>query len=167
MKRKSFGEFECCIARALDEIGDPWSFLILRHALLGARRFSDFEDALEIPSSTLARRLLDLTERGLVTRRLFDERPPRVDYELTDKGRELLPMVLLLASWGERWASPLGAPLELVDAKTGTRVEPMVVDRATGRELLPGTVALRPGPSASPELSQAVLTRRPVFGAAL
>jgi DNA-binding HxlR family transcriptional regulator len=164
MRRKSFGDFECCIARALDEIGDPWSFLILRHALLGARRFSDFEDALEIPSSTLARRLLDFTERGLVTRKLYDERPPRVDYELTEKGKALLPLLLVLATWGERWVSPDGAPLELVDAVTAERVEPIVVDKRSGRELAPGMVALRAGPSASTELRQIVAQKRPVFG---
>ena len=164
MRRKSFSDIECCIARALEDIGDPWSLLILRHALLGARRFTDFEAALEIPSSTLARRLLDFTERGLLVRKLYDERPPRVDYELTEKGKALLPVLLVLAAWGERWVSPGNAPLELIDARTGARVEPIVVDKRTGRELVPGTVGLRPGPSASAALSQAVTLRKPVFG---
>jgi DNA-binding HxlR family transcriptional regulator len=167
VRRKSFGDFECSIARALEEIGDPWAFLILRHALLGARRFSDLEEALEIPASTLARRLMDLTERGLMTRTVYDERPPRVDYELTDKGRELLPIILLLADWGSRWASPRGAPLDLIDARTGKRVEPMLIDRRTGARLGPGVVALSAGPGASAELRSAVKAKRPVFGGAL
>lgn len=164
MRRKSFGEFECCIARALEEIGDPWAFLILRHAFLGARRFSDFEDSLEIPSSTLARRLLDLTERGLLLRRLYEERPPRAEYELTQKGTAILPLLLVLADWGARFASPEGPPLELIDAESGEPISPALVDQVSGRRLEPGTVALRAGPGASAELQSKVAQHKPVFG---
>lgn len=164
MRRKSFETIECCIARAVEAIGDPWSLLILRHALLGARRFSDFEDALEIPSSTLTRRLSDLTEKGLFVTRLYEKHPPRADYELTEKGRALLPVLLLLADWGARFLSPDGPPLELVDACSGAKVSPRVVDESTGRALGPGDVALRPGPGASSELRALLCGRSVVFG---
>lgn len=164
MRRKSFGSIECCIARAVDAIGDPWSLLILRHALLGARKFTDFEEALEIPSSTLTRRLSELTDKGVFATRLYEVHPPRADYELTEKGRALLPVLLLLADWGARFLSPEGPPLELVDACSGAKVSPKVIDKATGRPLGPGDVALRPGPGASMELRAQLCGRSVVFG---
>jgi len=163
MERTSFAAMPCPIARSLDQVGEAWSLLILRDALLGARRFQDFEERLAIPPNTLARRLKLLCERGLLERRRYAERPPRDEYALTEKGRDLLPVLLSLAAWGNRWLAPEGASLVPVDRETGRRVDPVVVDRKSLRLLAAGSVALKAGPAAPPALRRA-LTRPVVFG---
>jgi len=165
MQRKSFAEFECTIARAVEQIGDGWTLMILRNALLGARRFQDFEEQLGAPPTTLARRLHALTEQGFFSRRVYESHPRREEYELTRKGLEVLPILLSIATWGGRWACPGGAPLECVDAETGHAVDPILVDAKSGHRLLPGVVGLRPGPGASAELRRAMKRQKVVFGA--
>ncbi len=137
--------------------------LILRDALLGARRFQDFEARLAIPPNTLARRLKRLCQRGLLERLRYAERPPRDEYKLTDKGRDLLPVLLSLAAWGNRWLAPEGASLVTVDRETGRRVEPVLVDKRTMRVLAAGSVALKAGPAAPASLRRA-LARPAIMG---
>jgi len=165
MQRKSFADMECNIARSIEEVGDGWSLMILRDALLGARRFQEFEARLAAPPTTLTRRLHALTERGFFVRREYEAHPPREEYDLTEKGLDFLPVLLSLAAWGGRWLSPGGAPFEFVDPASGSTIEPALVDARTGRKLTAGTVGLRPGPGASAELRQAMKAERPVFGA--
>ncbi len=165
MQRKSFAEMECNIARSVEEVGDGWSLMILRNALLGAKRFQDFESQLDAPPTTLTRRLQSLTERGFFVRRTYESRPPREEYELTDKGLDFLPVLLSLAAWGGRWLSPDGAPLELIDPETNATILPLVVDEHTGRRLDAGGVGVRPGPGASAALREAMKATRVVFGA--
>src|SRR6478609_858012 len=156
MQRKSFADMECNIARTVEEVGDAWSLLILRNALLGAKRFQDFEAQLDVPPTTLARRLQALTARGFFVRREYTTHPPREEYELTAKGLDFLQVVLSLAAWGGRWLSPGGAPLELVHPDTGAPIRPALIDACTGKELLPGQVAVQAGPGASPALRSAL-----------
>jgi DNA-binding HxlR family transcriptional regulator len=166
MQRKSFADVECNIARSVEEVGDGWSLMILRNALLGAKRFQDFEAQLDVPPTTLARRLQALTARGFFVRREYETHPRREEYELTAKGLDFLPVLLSLAAWGSRWLSPGGAPLELVHPETGAPIRPTLVDAGTGKELLPGQVGVQPGPGASAHLKRAMKHVRPVFGAA-
>ena len=156
---------ECNIARSVEEVGDGWSLMILRNALLGTKRFQDFEAQLDVPPTTLARRLQTLTLRGFFVRREYASHPPREEYELTAKGLDFLPVLLTLAAWGGRWLSPSGAPLELVHAETGAPIRPSLIDACTGNELCAGQVAVRPGPGASPALRRALGNQRPIFGA--
>jgi DNA-binding HxlR family transcriptional regulator len=158
MRRVGFDHHECPIARASDQIGDAWSLLVIRSALLGARCFQDFESRLGIPSSTLSRRLALLTEHGILERVPYRSKPPRDEYVLTDKGQDLLSVVLSLAAWGNRWLMPRGAAIEPLD-EDGRPFEPCVVDRR-GRRVKPGRVALRAGPAASPRLKRALATPR-------
>src|SRR6185369_9351302 len=115
--------------------------------------------------TTLARRLQSLTARGFFVRRAYTTHPAREEYELTEKGLDFLPVLLSLAAWGERWLSPEGAPLELVNAQTGAAIRPSLVDACTGKELLAGQVGVQPGPGASAALRSAMKHLRPVFGA--
>lgn len=165
MQRKSFADVECNIARSVEEIGDGWSLMILRNALLGAKRFQDFAAQLDAPPTTLARRLSALTARGFFVRREYAAHPPREEYELTPKGLDFLPVLLTLAAWGGRWLSPGGAPLELIHPETGAAIVPSVIDARTGNELLPGQVGVRPGPGASVKLRRAMKRQHVVFGA--
>lgn len=165
MRRKSLAEIECPIARSLDLVGDAWTLLILRDALLGATRFQDFQARLGMPPTTLTRRLALLTEQGLLARREYEQKPPRERYELTEMGADLAPVLLAISSWGNRWLSPSGPVLECVDPQTGALVEPTVMDRRTLRPLRAGNVALRAGCGASRQLRQS-LPGHVLFGAA-
>lgn len=156
MRRKSFEGMECAIAWAIDQLGDPWTLLLLRTAFLGVRRFQDFVDRTGVTPTTLTRRLAMLQDLDLLRARRVDARPPRDEYELTEKGREVLPVLLALGAWGARWGFPRGAPLELADPRTGALLEAVVVDRHTGAPLRAGAVSLRPGPGASRALKAAL-----------
>jgi DNA-binding HxlR family transcriptional regulator len=169
MKRKGFDGVECSIARAVDEVCEPWTLLILRHAFLGGRQFSHFEEFLGIPPTTLTRRLSNLVDHGLLERSLYEDHPPRYEYLLTEKALDLLPLFISLAVWGSRHQAPNGPPFDLVDAKTGRRLDPIVVDRSSGRRLEVGSVALALGSGASSDLRervQATGKRRLLFGPA-
>jgi len=95
---------DCPLARALDIIGERWAVLILRDLFLeGARKFQDFEDSLTgISPNTLSARLKRLEDGGIIERRFYEEHPPRAEYVLTAKGRELGPVMKALRAWGER-----------------------------------------------------------------
>jgi DNA-binding HxlR family transcriptional regulator len=95
---------DCPLARTLDIIGERWSVLILRDLFLqGARKFQDFENSLSgISPNTLSARLKRLEEAGVIERRFYAEHPPRAEYVLTAKGRELGPVMKALRAWGER-----------------------------------------------------------------
>lgn len=132
MRRKSLDQNPCSIAKALDVVGDPWTMLILRDLLVGVTRFEDFTDRLGIPRATLAARLDHLVERGVVGKVPYQDRPPRSEYRLTDKGEALRPVVLLLMRWGDEWLRDDDPPTRLVESATGRDVVPVVVDRETG-----------------------------------
>lgn len=102
MRRKSFAEDRCPVARTLDRVGDPWSMLILRDAGFGSTRFDQFAESLGIAPNMLTRRLETLVEAGLMERRLYSEKPPRHEYVLTDKGRDFQPVLTALKAFGER-----------------------------------------------------------------
>jgi len=101
MRRKSFAEDVCPVARTLDRVGDPWSVLILRDAAFGRRRFDEFEQSLGIAPNMLARRLESLVEAGLLERRAYSEKPLRHEYVLTASGRDFQPVLSALKRFGE------------------------------------------------------------------
>lgn len=94
----------CPVARTLDIVGDRWTILILRELLTNpSRRFQDLEASLRgISPNTLSARLKNLEEHTIVTRRLYEEHPPRAEYVLTPKGRELGPALQALLVWGRK-----------------------------------------------------------------
>jgi len=94
----------CPVARTLNIIGERWTILILRDlSLYGPRKFQDFERSLSgISPNTLSARLKTLEEHGVVERRFYAEHPPRAEYLLTEKGRELRPVLRALREWGEK-----------------------------------------------------------------
>src|SRR5690349_24183985 len=149
MRRTSFGDMPCPIARSLERVGEWWSILILRDALAGMTRFEEFQESLGIAPNMLTRRLNALVEAGLLERHLYSERPPRHEYRLTARGRDFRPVLLAMLAWGNRHFAPEGASIHIVDARTGEAAEPVLVDRATGRPLLGPDYVLAPGPAAS------------------
>lgn len=110
-------EFKCPIQYTLDLIGSKWSILILRELFAGDRRTHEFLEALPgISTKTLMIRLKELEEHGLVERRAYAEVPPRVEYSLTQKGREIQPVMAALNQVGSRWMKreSCACPLERV-----------------------------------------------------
>lgn len=98
----------CPIAHSTGLVGDRWSILIVRELMLGQSRFQDLQAQTGASSQVLAARLKRLEADGLVERHAYSERPPRHEYRLTDKGRDLMPVILALRTWGERWCKPAG-----------------------------------------------------------
>src|SRR5712675_1068201 len=92
MRHKSFDDMQCPIARSLERVGEWWSMLILRDALLGLARFDEFQESLGIAPNILTRRLKALVEAGLLERRRYSERPPRDEYILTRAGQDFRPV---------------------------------------------------------------------------
>jgi DNA-binding HxlR family transcriptional regulator len=153
---------ECPIARALEEIGDGWSLLILRDALRGVRQFADFQEGLGIAPNTLTRRLDKLCRHGLLCRRRYQDHPPRDEYRLTDKGLELLPILLALGAWGSRWVLRGKASIVPVDLRTGEPIELAIIDRRTGASIQPGAVGVVAGKGASKQLRARLVTPLPL-----
>lgn len=138
MRRTRFDDWDCSIARGVDILGDWWTPLVLRQAFLGARRFEQFADGLGIPRNVLTERLGRLVAEGILERRQYEERPPRFEYRLTEKGVDLYGVLVMLQQWGDRWFDwPDGPPVHLVDRETGEPVEPVLVDARTGQPLDP------------------------------
>lgn len=109
MRRKSFAGMPCPIARTLNVVGEWWTLLIVRDAFDGARRFEDFR-ATGIADNILSTRLELLVREGILARRAYQEHPPRHEYMLTAKGRDLLPVIAALGVWGLRWTDGPTAP---------------------------------------------------------
>lgn len=147
MKRKSFGEMSCPVARGLERIGDGWGFLILRDALNGLTRFEQFRDNLDIAPTTLTRRLDALVADGLLERRRYADRPPRDDYVLTQRGRDFRPVVLTLLAWGNRHFAPEGRGAALFDARTGREADPILIDAVSGCPISDSAFKITPRPA--------------------
>jgi DNA-binding HxlR family transcriptional regulator len=101
---RSYQQKNCPVARTLDLIGERWTVLILRDLLLkGARRFQDFQESLAgVAPNTLSARLKEMEGDGLITRRLYSEHPPRLEYHLTERGKSLGPVLKALREWGQK-----------------------------------------------------------------
>ena len=98
---RTYDEQVCSLARALEAVGDRWTLLILRDAFQRIRRFQDFQESLGLSRHVLAERLARLVEEGILERRPYQERPERHEYRLTEKGRGLWKVLLLLTLWGD------------------------------------------------------------------
>ena len=145
---------ECPVARSLERVGEWWSILILRDAMIGMTRFDQFQKNLAIAPNMLTRRLNALVEAGLLEKRLYCEKPPRFEYILTPRGRDFRPILLSLQAWGNRHFAPEGASVMLVDRATGLPVDAILVDRNTGLPITDATHANAAGPAASPRIQR-------------
>jgi DNA-binding HxlR family transcriptional regulator len=149
MQHKSLEHTRCPIARSLERVGEWWSILILRDAFAGASRFDQFEQSLGIAPNMLTRRLKTLVESGLLEKRRYSEKPPRYEYVLTEKGRDFRPVLWSLITWGNKYFAPEGESVLVVDAVTGERADPVLVDAHSGRMLKAPEFKVVPGPAAT------------------
>jgi DNA-binding HxlR family transcriptional regulator len=150
MQRTAFTDMACSLARTLDIAGEWWTPLILRDIWLGRRRFEEIQGNLEVSRKLLAERLETLVREGIVERRLYQERPPRHQYRLTEKGNELVAAVVLpLIAWGDRWtAGEAGPPLALRHKRCGRKMRPEVRCSECGEPLTGNEVRAEAGPGA-------------------
>jgi DNA-binding HxlR family transcriptional regulator len=125
MRWSEIDQQDCSVARALSVVGDRWTMLVLREAFMRVRRFEDFQLHTEAPRPILADRLKTLVDNGVLERRQYSAHPDRFEYRLTEKGRDLYPVVVSLLRWGDRWMSGrTGPPVELRHRACGHLMHP-------------------------------------------
>jgi DNA-binding HxlR family transcriptional regulator len=146
-ERRSFQDFACSTAQALDVVGEWWTMLIVRDAFFGVTRFDDFQARLGISRSVLTARLARLCDERILTVRQYQDHPPRYDYHLTRKGRDLFPVLVALMQWGDRWAAH-EPPVLLRHRDCGELTEPQLVCPGCGKPVTDRNVVAEPGPGA-------------------
>lgn len=138
------------IAHVLDIIGEGWSMLIIREAFFGIRRFEEFQRHLGIARNILTSRLKKLCENEILERVPIKEGAKRHEYLLTNKGKELMPLLISLTQWGDKWIYGDGMePVIFCDREKGLPIDPIRVHAQDGRELRPREVMATAGPGAN------------------
>jgi DNA-binding HxlR family transcriptional regulator len=147
MRQTSFADFHCSLAQSLEVVGDWWTPLIVRDISLGLTRFDQLAEDLGISRNLLTTRLQALEDHGVVERRQYRERPPRYEYRLTRAGVELVPILMSLTAWGDRWCKPPGGGGVRFRHRTcGHSFIPTVSCSACGAPVRAADVIPRPGP---------------------
>jgi DNA-binding HxlR family transcriptional regulator len=147
MKRTSFENAECPLARSLEAVGDAWSVLIVREAFAGKRRFGEFVEGLGIAKNILTDRLRKLVALGVLAQ-VAVEGSPYHEYALTEKGRGLYLVLAAIRQWGEGCGGD--SPYVLVDKRDRRPVKPPAFHAHDGRELTPDEMELVPAREHSP-----------------
>lgn len=136
----------CSAARALEVVGERWSLLIIRDALFrGISRFNDFQRSLGVAPNILTARLDGFVAAGLMIQRQYGRSAQQREYLLTDKGRDLYPVVLALTAWGDRWAAPQGPPVVFTHAGCDGPIEQSSRCRTCGQVPAPQDIHAQPG----------------------
>lgn len=128
MKWEEIGEQPCSVARTLSVLGDRWTTLILRNAFMDIRRFDDFQRSLGLTRHVLSERLKRLVEHEILVKVPYVERQERFEYQLTEKGLDLYPIILSMVQWADKWMDKgLGKPIEFTHKSCGKKISPKVV----------------------------------------
>lgn len=160
MQRKTFSDMNCSIARALDEIGEWWSLLIVRECVFGTDRFDQFQERLGIARNILTTRLKRLIDIGVIEKISLGENGRREGYRLTTKGEDLFSVLVALQQWGDKWAvGEDGPPIRMVEHETGKLLGPVGPTSSTGRLLDFREVRLEMGPGAGPSTAKRIADR--------
>jgi DNA-binding HxlR family transcriptional regulator len=145
VKRTSFENAECPIARSLDVIGDWWSLLIIRDALLGKRRFSEFQKSLGLAKNILTVRLRAMVDHGILKTAPASDGSAYQEYVLTAKGRGVFPVLVALRQWSEEFDDrPEEIATLLVDREKARPVRKLELHAQDGRLLGAADTALKP-----------------------
>lgn len=147
---------ECSIARTLELVGERWALLALREVFLGVRRFDAIQRNTGAPRDVLSARLYKLLDAGILERRQYQERPTRFEYRLTDAGRDLLPVLLTLMDWGDKYLAD-GEPPLTYRHSCGAEFEPQLVCKACGEPVRRRDLTV-PEPAPATDVSQAPAT---------
>jgi DNA-binding HxlR family transcriptional regulator len=147
MKWNSLEDEQCSIARTVWVIGDRWMFLVLRDCFMRVRRFEDFQARLGVTRHVLADRLRKLVRHGVLRRVLYQSRPKRYEYILTQKGLDLHPILMAIVHWGDiHMADERGRPLLHEHKLCGKMFEPVMSCSECGELLSPKEIQLHLGP---------------------
>lgn len=134
MKLKSFEHMNCSLAQTLNVVGERWSLLIIRDASFGVSRFDDFQKSLGVARNMLSTRLKQLNEAGILSK--SPDAGGRFEYKLTEKGWDLMPVLLALTHWGDKYLPPeKGERIVFVDRESGRPIRPMSAYNADGEPL--------------------------------
>ncbi|MFI6390271.1 winged helix-turn-helix transcriptional regulator [Nonomuraea sp. NPDC050394] len=144
-----FGDMHCSIAQAVGVVAEPWTPLILRDLFLGLRRFDQLSEDLGISRNLLTQRLERLRAAGVVEKVAYQERPARHEYHLTEAGRDIVPALITLMAWGDRWATPPGGPPALLIHSCGRQFTPEVTCPHCGGAAGADTITIVGGPGAA------------------
>ena len=150
MPKQEFADISCSIARAVDVIGQRWTPLIVRDLFAGMTKFEDIRRDLGIASNILAARLDELERNGVVDRRQYQSTPARHEYVLTDKGRDLYPVIASLLAFGDKWLSVDGPPALIMHADCGHVTSARTVCAECGGDLNADNAIHTAGPGARP-----------------
>jgi DNA-binding HxlR family transcriptional regulator len=147
--RHWFTNERCSVARTLEIIGERWTFLVLREAFMGVRRFEEFQRNIGVARNILSARLRTLVHHGILERRKYQDRPPRFEYRLTEPGLDLYPALVALMQWGDRHAAhPAGPPVVLEHKGCAKDSIPQLVCSECGERIGARDMRARPGPGA-------------------
>ena len=171
--KADFAEWPCSLARTVDVFGDSWTLLIVRDAAQGLTRFDEFQRSLNVARNTLSDRLGRLVDTGIMTKRFYQDNPPRYEYLLTDKGRDFFPVLTSMLAWGDRWLDGgAGAPVVLHHREPDHKIVPRVVCAECGEPVVHSDIHFHEGPGypddVRPELDMRerfAPARAPVIGA--
>jgi len=150
-RRQDYSADNCSLTRGLEVLGDKWTFPIMREAFFGVRRFNDFETALGCARNLLSVRLNALVNEGLLRTQEYKDRGARkrFEYRLTEKGRDLLPVLISLLQWGDRWVcDPNGPPILLEHKGCGGGLFVDVVCQHGHRSMGVHEIEIKAGPGA-------------------
>jgi DNA-binding HxlR family transcriptional regulator len=157
LKAEKFDPLRRSVGHVLDIIGEGWSILIIREAFLGTRRFEDFQGRLGIARNILTARLKKLCASQILDRVPIKEGAKRHEYILTRKGKDMMPLLVALTQWGDRWV--FGAdnePVIFLDREHGQPISPVQVYSARGEVLRPRDITVTAGPGATPEARERI-----------
>jgi DNA-binding HxlR family transcriptional regulator len=131
--KHEFADWPCSVARAAGVSGDSWTLLILRDAMYGLTRYDEFQRSLHIARNTLSDRLGKLVDAGVMTKRFYQDNPPRYEYLLTEMGRDFFPVLAAMLSWGDKWLDGGGgAPVTLCHHGDGHGIVSRVICEQCG-----------------------------------
>jgi DNA-binding HxlR family transcriptional regulator len=152
LKSEKIDPLKRSIGHVLDIIGEGWSILIIREAFLGTRRFEEFQGRLGIARNILTARLKKLCANEILDRVPVKEGAKRHEYILTRKGKDMMPLLVALTQWGDKWVyGENNEPVIFFDREKGAPISAVQVFSAAGVSLLPRDIMIKAGPGATPE----------------
>jgi DNA-binding HxlR family transcriptional regulator len=160
MRKSEVSELICPVARAISNVGDQWSLMIIREIFMGSRRFDQFEAQLRAAPALLTARLKELEEAGMVSRIAYQKSPVRYEYRLTQKGLDVWPVIIALKSWGDRWGGFRKPPASLRHRSCGHSAAVRMVCSCCGESIGPENVNLELGPAMELQRSEFTLAKR-------
>jgi len=157
LKSEKFDPLRRSVGHILDIIGEGWSILIIREAFLGTRRFEEFQGRLGIARNILTARLKKLCANQILDRVPVKEGARRHEYILTRKGKDMMPLLVALTQWGDKWVfGENNEPVVFLDRDRGQPISPVQVYSARGEVLRPRDIMISAGPGATREARERI-----------